>query len=301
MLLRKILTCSAVLLVIGGGVYLYSQNASPPHLGERLSTAFGGPGTADDRTEVVEAESTIRSLRAKKAVLSRREEILRYQLKLLEDERSRAGTSISPKLLDELRKSRNMLVVLLRDQQEADTRVTEYLKQMWEAEGRVRVATMGMDPDAVTVLVSWPVQPEHGISARFKDAEYEQIFGLEHNAIDIPIEQKSEFYAAANGVVEAVVDNGMGYNYLILMHDGYATLYGHVLSFAVEEGEKILEGQLIGYTGGRQGTPGAGEISTGPHLHFETIVGGVHEDPLNHLPFIADLQIAGGEAGQFLE
>jgi len=290
---------TATLLVLGGtcaGVYLYGRQ----DLREQLASALGGP-EAEDMEVALEAESTIRSLRMKKAVLSRREEILRYQLQTLEDERRRAGTSVDPKLRDELRKSRNMLVVLLRDQQEADTRVTEYLKQIWEAEGRVRVATMGMDPNSVTVLVSWPVEPEYGISAGFKDKEYEQIFGLEHNAIDIPIMQGSPIHAAADGTVEAVVDNGMGYNYLILMHHGYATLYGHVLSFDVEEGQEVKEGQVIGYSGGRKGTPGAGEISTGPHLHFEVIVNGDHENPLAHLPFISDLQIAGDTAGQFLE
>lgn len=299
MQVRRVFKVTAALMVLVGtcaGVYMYGRQ----DLREQFASALGGPET-DDIEVAMEAESTIRSLRAKKAVLSRREEILRYQLQTLEEERRRAGTSVAPKLRDELRKSRNMLVVLLRDQQEADTRVTEYLKQIWEAEGRVRVATMGMDPNSVTVLVSWPIDPGFGISAGFKDKEYEQIFGLEHNAIDIPIKQGSPIHAAADGTVEAVVDNGLGYSYIILMHHGYATLYGHMLSFDVEEGQEIHEGQAIGYSGGLKGTPGAGEISTGPHLHFEVIVNGDHEDPLAHLPFIADLQIAGETANQFLE
>ena len=101
--------------------------------------------------------------------------------------------------------------------------------------------------------------------------------------------------------MEAVVDHGMGYNYLILKHPGYATLYGHVLSFGVGEGQEVKEGQVIGQSGGRKGTPGAGEISTGPHLHFEIMVGGEHVDPLAHLPFMAGLEIAGEAAYKLLE
>lgn len=257
-----------------------------------LLHAAGGP-VADDTGAIQEAESTVRSLRAKKAVLSRREEILRYELAKLEEERRRSGAAVNARLVDDMRKSRNMLVLLLRDQQEADKKVTEYLKQMWEAEGRVRVATMGMDPSSITVLLSWPIAPEEGISASFKDREYEELFGLEHNAIDIPVEQGSAIHAAADGVVEAVVDNGMGYNYLILMHDGYATLYGHVLSFLVEPGQAVEAGDTVALSGGRPDTPGAGEISTGPHVHFEVILGGEHVDPLAYLPFIPGLQVAG--------
>ena len=296
----------ALLLVLGGtgtAFLVYDQQFLSEGWRTQIASALGGPGAVEveDIEATLEAESTIRSLRTKKAVLGRREEILRYQLRLLEEERQRAGTSVDPVLLDELRKSRNMLVVLLRDQQEADTRVTEYLKQMWEAEGRARVATMGMAGDSVTVLVSWPIQPGYGISAGFKDLEYERLFGFEHNAIDIPVKQGSPIHAAADGTVEAVVDHGMGYNYLILKHPGYATLYGHVLSFGVGEGQEVKEGQVIGQSGGRKGTPGAGEISTGPHLHFEIMVGGEHVDPLAHLPFMAGLEIAGEAAYKLLE
>ncbi|PIR49387.1 hypothetical protein COU79_05105, partial [Candidatus Peregrinibacteria bacterium CG10_big_fil_rev_8_21_14_0_10_54_7] len=64
---------------------------------------------------------------------------------------------------------------------------------------------------------------------------------------------------------------------------------------------EVKEGQVIGQSGGRKGTPGAGEISTGPHLHFEIMVGGEHVDPLAHLPFMAGLEIAGEAAYKLLE
>jgi len=293
----KAYTLIAVLVVSTGicaGVYTVATHLTARTTEESAEQPVGGPDTKDDRTVALQAENSLRTLRAKKAVLQRREEILRYQLQLLEEEQSNTATRVNPKLRDELRKSRNMLVVLLRDQQDADEKVTEFLKQIWEAEGRVRVMTIGTDPSTVAVLVSWPVEPHEGISAYFHDKDYEATFGLVHSAIDIPVPQETPIHAAASGVVEAVVDNGMGYNYIIVHHKGYATLYGHVLSFAVQEGQMVHEGDVIGYTGGIKGTPGAGEISTGPHLHFEVIVAGEHKDPLAYLPYLQGLELVEG-------
>ena len=91
--------------------------------------------------------------------------------------------------------------------------------------------------------------------------------------------------AAADGVVEKVADNGYGFNYLIVRHQsmGLTTLYGHLEDFSVHEGQDVQRGEVIGFSGGRPGSKGAGAISTGPHLHFEAITGGRRIDPLRFL------------------
>ncbi len=45
----------------------------------------------------------------------------------------------------------------------------------------------------------------------------------------------------------------------------------------VGEGQSVKQGQLVGYTGS------TGNV-TGPHLHFETRVGGSPQHPVNFLP-----------------
>lgn len=71
---------------------------------------------------------------------------------------------------------------------------------------------------------------------------------------------------------------GGGYgNYVIIQHDGtYSTVYGHMQSLAVSEGDYVSAGQTIGYVG----TTG---FSTGYHLHFEIRVNGSRVDPMNYL------------------
>ena len=134
----------------------------------------------------------------------------------------------------------------------------------------------------------WPVTPARGISAYFRDAAYVGVFGVQHNAIDVPTKQKTTVRAPAEGVVYKVRDNGYGYSYLILAHKGgFMTVYGHVYEFLVEPGEKIRAGQAVALSGGTPGTKGAGYMTTGAHLHFEVMKGGKYVDPMFYLPLSA--------------
>ncbi|MFH1533365.1 MAG: peptidoglycan DD-metalloendopeptidase family protein [Nitrospirota bacterium] len=132
---------------------------------------------------------------------------------------------------------------------------------------------------------NWPAQPDRGLSAYFHDPTYVGAFGVQHNAIDIPIYQGSFVRAAAEGVVYTTRDNGYGYSYVILAHaGGFMTVYGHISSILVEEGDLINQGAIIGLSGGMPGTKGAGYMTTGPHLHFEVLSNGLYADPLDYLP-----------------
>lgn len=132
---------------------------------------------------------------------------------------------------------------------------------------------------------SWPVQPNRGISAYFRDAGYVGVFGVQHNAIDIPTYQGSAVHAANDGVVYKAKDNGYGYSYIILAHaGGFQTVYGHISSILVEEGQAVPAGAIIGLSGGMPGTLGSGYMTTGPHLHFEMLLNGMWVDALHYLP-----------------
>ncbi|PCI24832.1 hypothetical protein COB57_03630 [Candidatus Peregrinibacteria bacterium] len=131
----------------------------------------------------------------------------------------------------------------------------------------------------------WPVSPERGITAYFRDADYKEYFGVNHNAVDIRAAQGSPIFSPKSGYIEKVADNGMGYSYLIVAHQGgLATLYGHISEFNVKEGELVQMGQVLAKTGGTPGTKGAGVMTTGPHLHFEVHKDGKKSNPLEYLP-----------------
>ena len=90
----------------------------------------------------------------------------------------------------------------------------------------------------------------------------------------------ANIYAAQSGtVITAFNDGGWhgGYgNYVIIDHGGgLSTLYAHCRSTTVSVGQWVNKGEVIGYVG----TTG---WSSGNHLHFETRVNGVAQNPFNY-------------------
>ncbi len=111
-------------------------------------------------------------------------------------------------------------------------------------------------------------------------------------------------YAASSGTPVRAIGDGQvvragwagGYgNVLELRHrNGYVTRYGHLRGFAkgIRAGKRVEIGQTVAYVG----TTG---LSTGPHLHFEVLVGGVQRDSRSALRSIAGEPISGSERRTF--
>ncbi len=102
-----------------------------------------------------------------------------------------------------------------------------------------------------------------------------------HGAIDIngAGNYGASVVAAASGQVILVAYDNYGYGYhLIIRHDdGSQTLYAHLSDIYVVQGQWLTQGEAIGALGNTG-------YSTGTHLHFEIIIGGVSVDPLAYLP-----------------
>ncbi|MGB5397111.1 MAG: M23 family metallopeptidase, partial [Gammaproteobacteria bacterium] len=68
-----------------------------------------------------------------------------------------------------------------------------------------------------------------------------------------------------------------GYGRVVIIQHGskYSTLYAHLNSYDkhIRTGKKVTQGQTIGYVG-------SSGLATGPHLHYEFRVSGVHRNPL---------------------
>lgn len=259
--------------IIGGVVLCVSWS------GQGVTAALGGSGT--QQAEVVrEAEQDVKRVRLEQQVLMRREDILRTELQVLVDEQERTD---DPRLTDELYETRTRLIGLIQDQKAAEQEILTSLRQIWEAQGYAIQASRS-EHGAGSIALLWPVEPALGISAHFEDDAYEERFGIPHHAIDIPVAQGSVVAAAADGTVVKVSDNGMGFSSLVIRHKGgFATMYGHVSSFLVEEGDTVEAGDAVALSGGRPGTKGAGRMTTGSHLHLELLKDGVQVDPLKYL------------------
>jgi murein DD-endopeptidase MepM/ murein hydrolase activator NlpD len=98
-----------------------------------------------------------------------------------------------------------------------------------------------------------------------------------HRGIDIPASHGTLIRAPADGTVLAS-GHSSGYGLLMTIDHGYGlvTRYGHLESILAEAGQTVLRGQPVA----RSGNSGR---STGPHLHYEILLGGVPTDPLELL------------------
>ena len=272
----------SMLLIVGGMTFGLSSMMTEPIQKTADIAAVGGSEDVP-QLAIHTAEDEMRRDRIGQELTERHIDVLKYQLKRLEAERNIMQAELTPELNEEFRQALRSLVELIEGKRRADAKMVESFQQMWEARraGMAAAALSDIDPN---IYIEWPVKPMYGISAIFDDPEYEQFFGFKHNAIDIPALQGTTIGSAEDGVVEEVVDNGMGYSYITVRHNGYVTLYGHVSGFLVSTGDTVLAGAPIAYSGGMPGTPGAGNLSTGPHLHFELITGAGHINALKHLP-----------------
>ena len=119
----------------------------------------------------------------------------------------------------------------------------------------------------------WPLDAKYHILS--------QGFGgsRQHSGIDIPAPTGTPVYAAAAGLVQAAGFMGEDGNKVVLQHAAYGdweTRYSHLSGIAVQAGEEVQAGQVIGYVGSTGN-------STGAHLHFAILQNGQVADPLEYL------------------
>jgi murein DD-endopeptidase MepM/ murein hydrolase activator NlpD len=97
-----------------------------------------------------------------------------------------------------------------------------------------------------------------------------------HQGVDFAAPTGTRVKASGEGIVDFVGKKGGYGNVIVLKHkNGFSTVYGHLSAFAkgLRKGLKVAQSDIIGYVG-------MSGLATGPHLHYEFLVGKVHKDPL---------------------
>jgi len=129
-------------------------------------------------------------------------------------------------------------------------------------------------PKEPTIPRVWPFEHEN----REVISEYGPRSGRHHNGIDIRAAVGTPVIATADGVV-SFSGNMSGYGQLVVIDhgNGIETVYAHLHSRAIEEGQVVKKHDKIG-------TLGASGNATTPHVHYEVRLDGEHIDPNFFLP-----------------
>lgn len=101
--------------------------------------------------------------------------------------------------------------------------------------------------------------------------------GRNHQALDLAADRGTPIYAVSAGKVTfAGYSGGYGYYVTIDHGNGIETRYAHASSLCVNAGQTVQQGDVIALVGSTG-------YSTGNHLHFEVIVGGVRVNPISYI------------------
>jgi murein DD-endopeptidase MepM/ murein hydrolase activator NlpD len=134
------------------------------------------------------------------------------------------------------------------------------------------------------------------ISSNFNLRRIHPLFkrNVPHRGIDYAAPTGTPVLAAGDGRVATASRTEPNGNYVVLQHgEQFTTKYLHLSKFGrgIRSGAKVRQGQIIGYVG-------ATGWATGPHLHYEFLVNGVHQNPRTvELPDAAP--ISAGELARF--
>ncbi|KGM56175.1 membrane protein [Lysobacter arseniciresistens ZS79] len=145
----------------------------------------------------------------------------------------------------------------------------------FEHDGKVGYYTADGRP-LKKAFIRMPI-PYARITSGFSKARKHPVLGRTraHQGVDYGAGTGTPIHAAGDARVSFVGWKG-GYGRTVVLDHGkgYTTLYAHMSRFGkYKPGQSIKQGTVIGYVG-------SSGLATGPHLHYEFRIGGVHRNPL---------------------
>ena len=113
------------------------------------------------------------------------------------------------------------------------------------------------------------------ISSNFNPKRYHPILKRvkAHNGIDYKAPKGTPVYAAGDGkVIRSAYSKYNGHHVFVQHANSIVTKYLHFTNRTVKQGQRVKQGQVIGYVG-------ATGLAQAPHLHYEFLLNGVHRNP----------------------
>jgi murein DD-endopeptidase MepM/ murein hydrolase activator NlpD len=275
------------------GLSVALQSDSPDQFVERLSLASAALQSqtgAVDRLAVQQADLRARAeklaaIRAQVAQLKVQSEAAvaaRQAAQVTAQDAERAQTALVAQQAAALTviKARSAAERASLDQMVAEqNRLSAVLAVRARAAAIANHASAGPPPPPSSGLLAYPVNAPitSGFGMRWHPILH---YYRMHTGVDFGVGCDTPVYAAADGTVISAGWAG-GYGNRVVIDHGWvggadlATSYNHLTSIVVHSGA-VQRGQLIAYSG----TTG---LSTGCHLHFETLVNGSYVDPMRYL------------------
>ena len=131
-------------------------------------------------------------------------------------------------------------------------------------------------PERQPRQLGWLTWPANGRISTYAGYRINPVTGSPscHSGVDIAPGYGAPIFAAATGVVVATTYSAWDGNTTIIAHGGgMTTWYAHQNSFGVSVGQHVSRGEVIGHVG-------ATGFATGPHLHFNVVLGQTAYDPM---------------------
>ena len=185
--------------------------------------------------------------------------------------------TVADKLVQEIQGNETAYAATLDEIDQEEEYIQKRIVQL-SRELAIQEAAQGKPSNAAAGGYIWPVGSRRITSPM--GSRYTGIPGAStnHKGVDIGgVGYTSEIHAAKAGTVIVSQYSSSYGNYVVVSHgSGNTTLYAHMSSRKVAEGDDVDQGDVLGITGSTG-------ISNGPHLHFEITENGERVDPLIYL------------------
>jgi murein DD-endopeptidase MepM/ murein hydrolase activator NlpD len=289
------IACETYVTGVLSGLSVALQASTPDQFTERLAAAgaaLRAQGGALDRMAVVQAELRVQkvkldAIRAQVAELKRQSAAVVVQRQTAESKAAAAEATVRKLVTDE-----NAQVAAIRSKiaaekarlgeleaEQAKLRATLVERAHTAKRATAHRRASGWEPPASGGFLSYPVPGSitSGFGLRYHPILH---YYRMHTGVDFGAPCGTPVHAAADGdVISAGPAGGYG-NRVVIDHGevnggDLVTTYNHLSGIVVRSGS-VRRGQIIAYSG----TTG---LSTGCHLHFETLLDGRYVNPVNYL------------------